>query len=151
MWDTREQWSRLSQYQWDQRKFVSFTLGSLLLESGATFRAWSFYKFLWASCLRDYLLQNLIYYIFHNWVDYYQLSAETLQELADSDLKVETYGLIDISGTINPHLQKIEKKYSKYLGYAGIGRGWQILTLLSAMLCTTIPSKKRKCVFSTTF
>ena len=60
MWDTREQWSRLSQYQWDQRKFVSFTLGSLLLESGATFRAWNFCKFLWASCLRDYLLQNLI-------------------------------------------------------------------------------------------
>ena len=56
-------------------------------------------------------------------MDYYQLSAETLQELADSNLKVETYGLIDISGTINPHLQKIEKKYSKYLGYAGIGRG----------------------------
>ena len=49
-----------------------------------------------------------------------RLSAESLQELADSNLKVETYGLIDISGTINPHLQKIEKKYSKYLGYAGI-------------------------------
>ena len=46
--------------------------------------------------------------------------SETLQELADSDLKVETYGLIDISGTINPHIQKIEKKYSKYLGYAGV-------------------------------
>ena len=43
-----------------------------------------------------------------------------MQELADSDLKVETYGLIDISGTINPHIQKIEKKYSKYLGYAGV-------------------------------
>ena len=49
-------------------------------------------------------------------MDYYQLSAETLQELADSDLKVETYGLIDISGTINPRLQKIEKKYSWYSG-----------------------------------
>ena len=52
-----------------------------------------------------------------------QLSTETLQELAASDLKVETYGLIDISGTINPHLQKIEKKYRKYLGYAGIVLG----------------------------
>ena len=51
-------------------------------------------------------------------VDYCMLPfySETLQELADSDLSVETFGVIDLSGTTNPHIQKIEEKYSWYSG-----------------------------------
>ena len=33
-------------------------------------------------------------------------------------MSVETFGVIDLSGTTNPHIQKIEKKYSWYSGSA---------------------------------
>jgi hypothetical protein len=53
-----------------------------------------------------------------------QAILDTLEELADSTLGVETYGLIDLSNTTNPHIQKIEKKYGMYLGnaHAAIGK-----------------------------
>jgi hypothetical protein len=40
------------------------------------------------------------------------------------DTLEETYGLIDLSNTTNPHIQKIEKKYGMYLGnaHAAIGK-----------------------------